>query len=71
MRELSSVEIAQVNGAGVVSDAVWDMVYKAIDFPARSVGNGIGNAAGGFIGNIIAAPFNFISSIFGKFGSRG
>ncbi|WP_159564762.1 hypothetical protein [Budvicia diplopodorum] len=67
MRELSCAEIEQVNGAGIVSDAIWNLVYQAIDLPARTVGSAMGNAAGSFFGGIIAAPFNFISSIFGKF----
>ncbi|WP_330983751.1 MULTISPECIES: hypothetical protein [Enterobacterales] len=67
MRELSSVEIAQVNGAGIVSDAIWSVVYKAVDFPARTLGSSIGNIAGKCVGSIVAAPCNFVSSIFGKF----
>lgn len=68
MRELTSVETEQVNGAGFVSDTVWNTVNAMIDLPARTLGSTIGNIAGDCVGIIVAAPFNFVSSLFKKLG---
>ncbi|GKX55423.1 hypothetical protein SOASR030_15350 [Leminorella grimontii] len=66
MRELSSKEIECVNGGGVVTDAIWSAVYAVVDFPSRSAGKFIGDKIGGAIGSIVAAPINWIYSLFNK-----
>lgn len=66
MRELSSKEIECVNGGGVVTDAIWRVVYTAVDLPSRTAGKLMGERIGGAIGSVIAAPLNWIYSLFNK-----
>ena len=66
MRELSSTEIECVNGGGVITDAIWNAVYAAVDFPSRSAGKLIGEKIGSAIGSIIAAPISWIHSLCNK-----
>ncbi|WP_192878386.1 hypothetical protein [Limnobaculum parvum] len=53
MRELSNTEIEKINGAGIFTDVIWDVIHLAVDVPSRLAGVVVGDKVGGTIGLLL------------------